>query len=213
MQFSNEQAATEEIAELVLDAAANLYKSTKYIYSISKDDFYNCNIKDAFRIILNNMLHSDALQALHLSTDKTSCAEMSGKEYGKIYSLLVFSFAIRLPALRRIDVHGDSMTDSQIQSVYDFIMSKGVVNYDDIVVGSFAENKTRVRKNQPVPPYNSDWYKAFVYTHIPALSEISNRNLFLFGAIDVLFVMFYMRLEEELHLLLSRMCTEAPQES
>lgn len=207
MQFAKEQAALEEIAEMILDAATNLYKSTKYIYSLSKENFYSCNIKDVFRVILNNILRADALQALYLTTNNSACAEMNTKEYGKIYSLLVYSFAIRLPALRRVEIRGDRLTDGQIQEIYDFIVSKGVVNYDDIVVGSFAENKARVRKNQPVAPYNSDWYKAFIYTHIPELAEINNRNLFLFGTIDVLFVMFHMRLEEELHKLLGKLCT------
>ncbi len=209
MQFLSERTAIEEVAALILDAAANLYKSTKYIYALSRADFYSCSVKDVFKVILNNLRQVDTLQALGLHIDAESCPEMATAEYEKVFSLLVYSFAVRLPTLQRVQIQGERLSDAQIQAIYDYIMQKGIANHGELVAESFADMKVRIRKKQQVVPYNADWYKAFLYTYVPSLAEINNRNVFLFGTVDILFMMYYMRLEEELQAMLTRYSAKA----
>lgn len=206
MLFRSEQAAVQELAELILDAAANLYRCTKYIYSLSLEDYYNCDIKDVFKIILNNIFEADHLHALHLTLDDAHCGPMNGKEYSKVFSLIVYSFAVRIPLLKGVDVKGDRLTDQQLRAIYEYVLSKGVVNHDDAIGESYEEIRLCMRKGRPVPPYGADWYKAYLYRNIPQLAEVNNRNLFLFGTADVLFVLFYLRLQEELGRLLHSLC-------
>ena len=209
MVFRNEQDALVDLAEMILDAAANLYKATKYVYSLSKSDFYHCDVKDAFKIILNNIFDSGALRALNLSMDDSQCAEMNCPEYSRVFSLLVYSFAVRLPVLRGVEVRGDKLSEQQLKAVYDYIMSKGVVNHDDAVPESYEEIRICVKKGNPVPPYQAEWYRAYLLGNVPALADLTNRNLFLFGTVEVLFVMFYLRLEQELRTHITTLCAKA----
>lgn len=206
MVFRDEREAVTELAELVLDAAANLHKATKYIYSLSKNDFYNCNVKDAFKVVLNNIFDAGALRSLGLTMEDSECAEMNGAEYRGVFSLIVYSFAVRLPLLRGVEVQGNRLTEQQIRAVYDAILAKGVVNHGDAVPESYEEIRVDVKKGRPVSPYSADWYKVYVHTNVPALADITNRGLFLFGMVDVLFPMFYMRLEQELGNEIRRLC-------
>lgn len=203
MRFYSEQNAIEEIGTFLLESSASLFKATKYIYGLSYSDFYHCSIKDVFKIILNNLTKADMLQALGLNIQGDACTEMENEEYSKVFALMVYSFAVRLPTLQRFQMNGERITDAQVQKIYEFIIGKGVVNYDNVVTDNYTEIRQHVRKKQPIPPYSADWYTAFVYTHIPELAEINNRNMFFFGTIDVLFMMFYMRLEEEMQTMLA----------
>lgn len=211
MVFRDEREAVTELAELVLDAAANLHKATKYIYSLSKNNFYNCNVKDAFKIVLNNIFDASALRTLGLSMNDSECEEMSSAEYRGVFSLMVYSFAVRLPLLRNLEVQGKSMTEQQLRAVYDVIISKGVVNHGDVVPESFEGIRQDVKKGREAPAYNADWYKVYLHAKVPALADITNRNLFLFGMVDVLFPMFYLRLEQELGQELLRLCASVRQ--
>lgn len=206
MRFRDEQAAISELAEVILDASANLYKTTKYIYSLSKKDFYSINIKDVFKIFLNNILNAEMLRTLNLSMSGEQCAEMNGPEYTKVFSLLVYSIAVRLPTLKDVEVRGDHLSDGQIRALYDMLMSKGVVNHEHMVIETFDEIRQALRKKRPIPPYSADWYKAYVCRFVPELGEINNRNLFLLGTADMLFVMFYLCLEKELEQRIMTLC-------
>ena len=44
----------------------------------------------------------------------------------------------------------------------------------------------------------AEWFKAYIYTYVPALATITNKNVFLLGSADILFTLYYTRLEEEL---------------
>ena len=63
---------------------------------------------------------------------------------------------------------------------------------------SFLETKYLVRKGKKLQPFTADWYKTYIYTNVPELAEITNKNMFLLGFADVLFAMFYSCLEEEI---------------
>ena len=54
------------LTDAVDNAALSLFNAIKYIYMISDEDFYNVNIKDMFRVTLNDVTNPDALESLGL---------------------------------------------------------------------------------------------------------------------------------------------------
>ena len=125
--------------------------------------------------------------------------------------MMVFSFAVRVPMLKIVKINGDSMTDDQIYQLYSAIIAKGAANYNDFIKETFLETKYLVKKGKPVPPYSAEWYKSYVLTNVPALAEINNRNMFILGAVDMLFAMFYSCMEEELKNKLSEYINDTPE--
>jgi hypothetical protein len=113
---------------------------------------------------------------------------------------MVFSLAVRTPTLKNIVVRDKVMTDDQIYKVYSAVMAKGAENIGDMNPETFLEIKYLVRKNKPLPPFTADWYKNYLFAHVPALAAITNKNIFLLGVSDIFFAMFYACFEEALHL-------------
>ena len=183
MEFINEDNAINGIADSIIKGGVCLYNAVKYIYSLAEEDFYRVNIKDAFKVVLNNITDTDCLQALGLRIDERACREMQSDEYNRVLPLIVYSFAVRIPTLKKVKNGEDCMTDEQLYRVYTSVL----------------ETKYLVRKNKKLPPYTADWFKTYIFTEVPALSAITNKNMFLLGFADVLFAMFYSCLEEELH--------------
>ena len=204
MEFQSERAAVSIISDVIIKSGVSLYNSIKYIYSLAEDDFYNCNIKDVLKVVLNNLTDIDCLQELGLRINADKCSEMNSSEYNNVLSLIVYSFAIRIPTLKNLNINNQTLTDDQLKAIYDTVISKGARNYLDTIPETYDEIKKLVKAKKPVPPYTSDWYKAFIFTRIPELSEIKNKNMFLLGAVDILFTMFYACLEEELENTINR---------
>ncbi len=210
MRFINEKTAINGLADTIIKSGVSLYNAVKYIYSLTEEDFYNISIKDCLKVVLNNITDGDSLQSLGLRINDRTCAAMSGPEYNRILSLMVFSFAVRVPMLKIVKINGDSMTDDQIYQLYSAIIAKGAANYNDFIKETFLETKYLVKKGKPVPPYSAEWYKSYVLTNVPALAEINNRNMFILGAVDMLFAMFYSCMEEELKNKLSEYINDTP---
>ena len=198
MDFKSERAALTGISETIVKCGVSLYNAVKYIYSLAAEDFYNCSIKDALKVVLNNITDCDSLQALGLRINNNKCGEMNSEEYNRILSIIVFSFAVRIPALKLVKNGDDTLTEDQIHTVYEMVLSKGSENYNEIIKESYLETKYLVKKGKPIPPYSAEWYKTYIYRNIPELSAITNKNMFLIGFVDVLFTMFYSCMEEEL---------------
>ena len=198
MVFINETAAINGLADTIIKGGVSLYNAMKYIYSIAEKDFYNVNIKDAFKVVLNNITDTDCLQALGLRIDDNTCAEMQNEEYNRVLPMMVYSLAVRIPTLKNVKNGDDSMSDDQLYRLYTAVMDKGAENYRDMIAETFLETKYLVRKGKKLPAFTADWYKTYIYTNVPSLAEITNKNMFLLGLADVLFAMFYSCLEEEL---------------
>ncbi|MGN0690775.1 MAG: hypothetical protein ACI4K7_00310 [Oscillospiraceae bacterium] len=198
MDFINEEQAVIGLADTVIKGGISLYNAIKYIYSIGENDFYKISIKDAFKVVLNNITDGESLRNFGLRIDGGSCREMQNTEYDKVLPMIIYSFAVRLPTLRNVRNGDDRMTDDQIQKVYSMVMSRGAENPDGLIREEYAEFKYLVHKGKPLPPYTAEWFKTYIYTHVPSLSDITNKNMFLLGFVDVLFAMFYACLEEEL---------------
>ncbi len=199
MIFVNETAAINGIADTILKGGVSLYNAIKYIYSITEKDFYNVNIKDAFKVVLNNVTDTDSLQALGLRINDRTCIEMQNEEYNRVLPMIVYSLAVRIPTLKNVKNGDDFMSDDQLYRLYTTVIEKGAENYNDLISETFLETKYLVRKGKKIPTYTADWYKTYIYNYVPSLAEITNKNMFLFGLVDVLFAMFYTCLEEELH--------------
>lgn len=209
MEFISERTAYTLISETVAKAGVSLFNAVKYIYMIADKDFYNINIKDIFKIALSNISDTTCLYNTGIKLDKDRCAEMNSPEYERVLSLMVYSFAVRLPLLKNVKTKGGSLNDKQIKAIYDLVIAKGVGNYDNIITDDFEEIRRLVKQNRPVPAYDAEWYKGYIYTYVPALATISNKNVFLLGSADILFTLFHSCLEEELERLLNALASDS----
>lgn len=209
MEFISERTAYTLISETVAKAGVSLFNAVKYIYMIADKDFYNINIKDIFKIALSNISDTTCLYNTGIKLDKDRCAEMNSPEYERVLSLMVYSFAVRLPLLKNVKTKGGSLNDKQIKAIYDLVIAKGAGNYDNIITDDFEEIRRLVKQNRPVPAYDAEWYKGYIYTYVPALASISNKNVFLLGSADILFTLFHSCLEEELERLLNALASDS----
>lgn len=198
MNFINEDAAVSGLADYIIRSGVCLYNSVKYIYSLAEKEFYNVNIKDVFKVMLNNLPETDPIKALGLRIDDYTCKEMQSDEYNKVLPLMVYSLAVRIPVLKNVKAGEDFMSDDQLYRLYTAVIEKGAENYKDIITETFLETKYLVRKGKKLPPYTADWYKSYIYSNVPPLAEITNKNMFLMGSVDVLFAMFYSCMQDGL---------------
>jgi hypothetical protein len=197
MIFPNESEAIEKLSDIVLRAGANLFKATKYLYALSAESFYQCDVKDFVKVILNNMFHADCLSAFHLKIDDSTCGVLNTREYFNVFRLIIFSFAVRLPILCNVKIGDSQMNEKQIRAVYDAVIERGISNIGNIISEDFDHLLSTVKKGKPVDPYGAEWFKSYLYSSIPELADISNRNLFFIGASEVLLVLYYLCLEKE----------------
>lgn len=209
MEFVSERTAFTMLSDTVVKAGVSLFNAVKYIYMIADKDFYNISVKDIFKIALKNITDTSSLFNTGIKLDKERCKEMSTPEYERVLSLMVYSFAVRLPELKAVKTRGGVLNDKQIKAIFDMVVAKGAGNYENVIVDDFEEVRRMVKMNRPVPPYDAEWFKGYVYSFVPELAAINNKNLFLLGCCDILFTLFYSSLEEELERLLNSLSAQA----
>ncbi len=207
MEFVSERTAFTMLSETVVKAGVSLFNAVKYIYMIADKDFYNINVKDIFKISLKNITDTTCLYNTGIKLDKERCKEMNSPEYERVLSLMVYSFAVRLPELKNVKINNQTLNDKQIKTIFDMVVAKGAGNYDNVIVDDFEEIRRMVRTGRPVPAYDAEWFKSYIYSYVPALTAINNKNMFLLGSCDILFTLFYSGLEEELKRLLESLAT------
>ncbi len=205
MEFISERTAYTMISDTIVKAGVSLFNAVKYIYMIGDKDFYNVSVKDIFKIALKNITDTTALYNTGIKLDKERCREMNSPEYERVLSLMVYSFAVRLPELKDIKTASGSLNDRQIKTVYDLVISKGAGNYENIISDDFEDIRRMVKLGKSVPAYDAEWYKSYIYSYVPALASVGNRNMFLLGSCDILFTLFYSALEDELERLLNKL--------
>jgi hypothetical protein len=200
LDFYDEKTAVDGISDFILRGGVAMYNALKYVYALAERDYYNVNIKDVFKIILNNVTEPDALRVLGLRSEGPDVQEMESDSYRQLLPLMVFSLAVRTPTLKNAVIGEKVMTDDQIYKVYSAVIAKGAENIGDIIPETFLEIKYLVRKGKPLPPFTADWYKNYLFSSVPAIAAITNKNIFLLGVSDIFFSMFYACYEEALHL-------------
>lgn len=198
MEFQSERTVINFLSETIVKSGVSLFNAIRYVYGLAHDDFYNCNIKDVLKVVLNNLTDTDCLKNLGLVANSEKCIEMQSDAYSKVLSLIVYSFAVRIPLLKKIKIDNKTMTDAQLKQVYDIVISKGADNYMDIIPETYEKNRKLVKQNKEIPVYSADWYKDYIFTNVPQLAEIKNKNIYLLGCVDILFTMFYTCLDEKL---------------
>lgn len=186
------------ISNTVVKAGVALFNAVKYVYQISDKDFYNISVKDIFKIALKNITDTSALSNTGIRLDKERCKEMDSPEYERVLSLMVYSFAVRLPELKNIKTSAGSLNDKQIKLLFDMVCEKGAANFENVIVDDFEEIRRIVKSGKPVPAYDAEWFKSYIYSYVPGLAAITNRNMFLLGSCDILFTLFYSGLQDEL---------------
>ncbi len=208
MEFISERTAYTMISDTIVKAGVSLFNAVKYIYMLGDKDFYNISVKDIFKIALKNITDTTALYNTGIKLDKERCREMNSPEYERVLSLMVYSFAVRLPELKEIKTPSGSLNDKQIKTVYDMVISKGAGNYENIITEDFEDIRRMVKLGRSVPAYDAEWYKSYIYSYVPELASVKNRNMFLLGSCDILFTLFYGALEEELERLLNKLSAQ-----
>ncbi len=209
MEFISERTAFTMISDTIVKAGVSLFNAVKYIFMIAEKDFYNINVKDIFKISLKNITDTSSLFNTGIKLDKEHCKEMNSPEYERVLSLMVYSFAVRLPELKNVKTRGGTLNDKQIKAIYDMVIAKGAGNYENVIVDDFEEVRRMVKMGKGVPAYDAEWFKGYIYGYVPALASINNKNLFLLGSCDILFTLFYSSLEEELERLLESLSAQA----
>lgn len=198
MEFQSERAVINLVSETIIKSGVSLYNAVKYIYALAEDDFYNCKIKDVLKVVLNNLTDTNCLQALGLRINNQKCEEMNTPEYNKVLAIIVYSFAVRIPILKKIKYNEQTLSDDQLRQIFLAVIAKGAENHYDAIPEKYDDYKKYAKTSSPQPPYTADWYKAYIFTYVPTLTAITNKNMFLLGVVDILFTMFYACLEEEL---------------
>ena len=190
MEFISERTAFTMLSDTVVKAGVSLFNAVKYIYMIADKDFYNINVKDIFKIALKNITDTTCLYNTGIKLDKERCKEMNSPEYERVLSLMVYSFAVRLPELKNIKTKGGQLNDKQIKTIYDMVLSKGAGNFENVIPDDFEEIRRMVKLGKPVPAYDAEWSKGYIYGYVPALATVTNKNLFLLGRCAILFTLF-----------------------
>lgn len=209
MEFISERTAFTLLSETVVKAGVSLFNAVKYIYMIADKDFYNINIKDIFRISLNDVTNTTCLFNTGIKLDKERCKEMNSPEYERVLSLMVYSFAVRLPELKNVKTKGGTLTDKQIRTIFDMVTAKGAANFENVITDDFDDIRRMVKQGRSVPAYDAEWFKGYIYSYVPALAAINNKNVFLLGSADILFTLFHSCLEEQLERLLDSLSAQA----
>jgi hypothetical protein len=206
MVFRDEKKAIEQLSELLFEASASLFLATKYIYALSGESYYSCDVKDIFKVVLNNIRSAESLSAFHLDLGDSNCGILNSQDYKMVFRLMVSSFAVRLPALCQVTVGNERMSENQVTAVYNAILKEGISNHDGVIPEKFSDMRTSARKGRSITPYSTEWFRSYLYSTMPELADISNRNLFFFGATDVLFCLFYLCLEKEFERCIRSLC-------
>lgn len=92
---------------------------------------------------------------------------MNTPEYERVLSLMVYSFAVRLPVLKNVKTSGGYLNDKQIKTIYDMVISKGAGNYDNVIADDFEEIRRMVKSGKPGPRLRRGVVQG-VYLHLRA---------------------------------------------
>ncbi len=178
-------------AGILTNTAQSMTTVMKYIYTVSYDDFYNINIKDIFRVALLDVTKSSSLENLGIAvTSESSDGIFESPEFQRLPHMIAYSFAARLPFFKR-QIEDFPLTDKQLKTVYDIMINNGADNFGGMIYETYEENMKLQKQKQLLPSFNSEWVRRYIYTYMPRLGEINNRNLYFMGCIEAMFPLYY----------------------
>lgn len=198
MNFQSERGSLFFLADSITKVGHSLFDSLKYLYAITKEDFYNYNFKDFIKIISENVLDTDMLKNYGIEINDHTCKEMNCKEYDDILHLILYSLAIRVYTLKGYKCDDQSLDDLQLKTIYEKVIANGAVNINNIFEDNYDSIRKKYRKKRELPEFNSNWYKDYLKKYVPELADNNFRNMVLLSASDVLFKLYYEKLEDEL---------------
>ena len=187
--------ALRHIAATVDLASKSLFNAVRYCYLVAESDFYNINVKDIFRIGLSDITNPDCFKNLGITLDNSRIGEMGTEHYREVLSVLRYSFAIRLPFIRKY-AENSTLKEGHIKHIYDILESYGFYNPDGIVEDSFKSMAWMVRTKKNEPAFDTEWFRRWIYTYGHELAAINNRNMFVLGCVEALFPLYYASLQE-----------------
>lgn len=192
--MSNED-VLKKIAEDIDCASRSLFNAVRCCYQIADDDFYNINVKDVFKIGLNNITNPESFRNLGIVPDERKLREMASEQFEEVLGVIRYSFAIRLPFIRRY-AEESTLRDGQVKQIYDLLEEVGFANPDGILEGSYKSMAWLVRTKKAEPPFETEWFRRWIYTYGHDLAAINNRNMLLLGCVEALFPLYYASLQE-----------------
>lgn len=184
------------LAAVINDTSVSLMNAIKYVYLISDEDFYNVNVKDIFKVALKDVRVADNFYNLGLKLNPQQLGEMAKPEFNKLGDIIRYSYAVRLPFLKRQP--DCPLNDKMIKALYELVGGYGMYNPDEIITLTLKQSFKLVRRRQTEPAYSSDWLRRWIFSYGNELSAINNRNLFVLGCVDALFPLYYSALTDKL---------------
>ena len=195
--MADEDRQIRKLADMIDSAAESLFNAVKYCYMVADEDFYNINVKDIFKVGLNDITNPECFRNLGLNLDREKLGEMESEGFRQVLEIIRYSFAVRLPFAKR-DAPESGIKDAQIKQVYDALEDYGFANPDGIVAESFKSCAWLAKTKKPEPQFDTEWFRSWIYTFGHELASINNRNMFILGCADALFPLYYSSLKEKL---------------
>lgn len=186
-----------KLADLIDSASESLFNAVRYCYLVADGDFYNVNVKDIFKIGLNNITNPDCFKNLGLVLDDNRIGEMSTDHFREVIDIIRYNFAIRLPFIKKY-AESSSLKDGHIKQIYDMLEGYGFQNPDGIVEESYKSMSWLVRTKKNEPQFETEWFRRWIYTYGHELAAINNRNMFMLGCVEALFPLYYASLQDML---------------
>lgn len=191
------QEAIEKIAELINFSAKSLITAMKYVYYISYEDFYSINIKDIFKISLNNVADYSVFEHIGLRLENDKIQELNTDEFRMLEGIIRYSFAVRIPFIKRL-TERNPLRDNNLHDIYDYLTECGLYNPDEIIELDYKTASWMVKTKKPEPIYDVEWFRRWVYTYGGDLTILNNRNLFLMGCVDALLPLYYSSIQDKI---------------
>lgn len=196
MDFPNDSLPI--LSGIITNTSKSMAQAMKYIYAVAGEDFYNINVKDIFRLALTDVTDCAKLENLNININKKEISDIfSSNEFSRVQHMLGYNLAARLPFYKKL-ISDFPLKDKQLKSLYDSIIYDGADNFGGIISESFEENNKLIKQKQNLPPFTSEWFRRYVYTYIPVLGEINNRNLYFLGCVEAMFPLYYSALTAQL---------------
>lgn len=186
-----------KLADIIDSASESLFNAVRYCYLVADTDFYNINVKDIFKIGLNNITNPDCFKNLGITLEESRIGEMGTEHFREVLDIIRYSFAIRLPFIKRYAAES-TLKDGHVKQIYDILESYGFQNPDGIVEESFKSMSWLVKTKKNEPQFETEWFRRWIYTYGHELAAINNRNMFILGCVEALFPLYYASLQETL---------------